>query len=153
MGRSYLTISWCFKAPKIGEKKLHFSHRGASLKASWNGQIWPPHLYITCFRTFLDVCSKNNWMVIFTKKFGTLDPPTHSLGQSPKKIRVFFDTFPYVNKEKIHLPPPHSDETICYIQPAKARLGLIMGGRNILPIKKNFVFASGSTWRNLNASN
>ena len=56
------------------------------LKASWNGQIWPPHLCITCFRTFLDICSKNNWMVIFTKKFGTLDldPPTHSLGQSPK---------------------------------------------------------------------
>ena len=41
------------------------------LKASWNGQIWPPHLCITCFRTFLDVCSKNNWMVIFTKKFRT----------------------------------------------------------------------------------
>ena len=32
------------------------------LKASWNSQIWPPHLCITCFRTFLDVCSKNNWM-------------------------------------------------------------------------------------------
>ena len=33
-------------------------------------------------------------MDIFTKKFGTLDldldPPTHSLGQSPKKIRFFF---------------------------------------------------------------
>ena len=33
-------------------------------------------------------------MVIFTKKFGTLDPPTHSLGHSPKK-NVFFDTFPW----------------------------------------------------------
>ena len=36
------------------------------------------------------ICSKNNWMVIFTKKFGTLDPPPiHSLEQSPKKT-VFF---------------------------------------------------------------
>ena len=36
-------------------------------------------------------------MVIFTKKFGTLDPPsTHSLGQSPKK-KFFFDTFPHMN--------------------------------------------------------
>ena len=37
-------------------------------------------------------------MDIFIKKFGTLDldldPPTYSLGQSPKYIR-FFDTFPY----------------------------------------------------------
>ena len=68
-------------------RKKRFFYNLWGLKASWNGQIWPPHC-ITCFRTFLDVCSKNNWMVIFTKKFGTLDPPldppTHSLGQSPK---------------------------------------------------------------------
>ena len=68
--------------------KKHFFYNLWGLKASWNGQVWPPHLCITCFRTFLDVCSKNNWMAIFTKKFGTLDPPldppTHSLGQSPK---------------------------------------------------------------------
>ena len=69
-------------------KKQVFCYNLSGLKSSWNGQIWRPHLCITCFRTFLDVCSKNNWMVIFTKKFGTLDPPldppTHSLGQSPK---------------------------------------------------------------------
>ena len=70
------------------KKRCFFFYNLWGLKASWNGQIWPPHLCITCFRTFLDVCSKNNWMDIFTKKFGTLDldldPPTHSLGQSRK---------------------------------------------------------------------
>ena len=70
------------------KKNGFFFYNLWGLKASWNGQIWPPHLCITCFRTFLDICSKTNWMVIFTKKFGTLDPPldppTHSLGQSPK---------------------------------------------------------------------
>ena len=43
-------------------------------KASWNGQIWPPHFWIICFRTFLDICSTNNLMCVFTKKFRTFDP-------------------------------------------------------------------------------
>ena len=44
------------------------------LKASWNGQIWPPHFCIICFRTFLDVCSTNDWICVFTKKFRSFDP-------------------------------------------------------------------------------
>ena len=37
--------------------------------------LWTPtHPRIACFGTFLDVCSKNDWMVVFTKEFGTLDP-------------------------------------------------------------------------------
>ena len=35
-------------------------------------QIWPPHLCIICFRTFLDVCTTNNWMCV------TFDPHTKS---------------------------------------------------------------------------
>ena len=90
----FILLFRLFRAFYFFEKMRNFSDKIPKfqnlwgLKASWNGQIWPPHLCITCFRTFLDVCSKNNWMVIFTKKFGTLDPPldppTHSLGQSPK---------------------------------------------------------------------
>ena len=37
-------------------------------------------------------------------------------------MKIYSNLVIYVNKEKIHLPPPHSDETTCYIQPAKARL-------------------------------
>ena len=90
----FILLFRLFRAFYFFEKMRNFSDKIPKfqnlwgLKASWNGQIWPPHLCITCFRTFLDVCSKNNWMDIFTKKFGTFDldlyPPTHSLGQSPK---------------------------------------------------------------------
>ena len=90
----FILLFRLFRAFYFFEKMRNFSDKIPKfqnlwdLKASWNGQIWPPHLCITCFRTFLDVCSKNNWMDIFTKKFGTLDldldPPTHSLGQSHK---------------------------------------------------------------------
>ena len=49
-------------------------------------------------------------MDIFTKKFGTLDldldPPTHSLGQSPKKIRFFFYTFPKVPRQSQNISEP-----------------------------------------------
>ena len=62
------------------------------LKASWNGQIWPPHLCNICFRTFLDVCSKNNWMVIFTKKFRTLDPHLPIVWDKVLKKNFFFLT-------------------------------------------------------------
>ena len=50
-----------------------------------------------CFKTLLDVCSTNNWMCIFTKKFRTLPPPTHSLGLFPKKKSFFLDPFPKQN--------------------------------------------------------
>ena len=50
-------------------------------------QIWPPHLCITCFRTYLDVCRKiTEW--IFSLK--SLDPPNHSLGQVPNKFGFFW---------------------------------------------------------------
>ena len=44
------------------------------IKISWNGQIWPPHLCILCFRAFLDVCTTNNWICIFIKKFDPYQP-------------------------------------------------------------------------------
>ena len=76
----FILLFRLFRAFYFFEKMRNFSDKIPKfqnlwgLKASWNGQIWPPHLCITCFRTFLDVCSKNDWMVVFTKEFGTLDP-------------------------------------------------------------------------------
>ena len=60
------------------------------LKSSWNGQIWPPHLCIICFRTFLDVCSTNNWMCVFTKNFQTFDPHLPIVYDKVLKITVCF---------------------------------------------------------------
>ena len=73
------------------------------LKASWNGQIWPPHFCITCFGTFLDVCSKNNWMGFFTKKFRTFDPHLPIVWDKVLKKTVFFLTPSLITNKLIHL--------------------------------------------------
>ena len=96
----FILLFRLFRAFYFFEKMRNFSDKIPKfqnlwgLKASWNGQIWPPHLCITCFRTFLDVCSKNNWMVIFTKKFGTLDPHLPIVWDKVPKKTFFLDTFP-----------------------------------------------------------
>ena len=57
--------------------------------------LWTPtHPRIACFGTFLDVCSKNDWMVVFTKEFGTLSQTMGRWGSKVPKKNVFFDTFP-----------------------------------------------------------
>ena len=47
------------------------------------------HPGIACFETFLDVCSKNGWMVVFTKEFGTLDPHLPIVWDKVPKKRFF----------------------------------------------------------------
>ena len=56
-------------------------------------------------------------------------------------MKIYSNLVIYVNKEKIHLPPPHSDETICYIQPEKARLVRVdyRGGETYCHLKGNLV--------------
>ena len=54
------------------------------------------HPRIACFGTFLDVCSKNDWMVVFSKEFGTLDPHLPINWDKVPKNRFFY-TFPYSN--------------------------------------------------------
>ena len=52
--------------------------------------LWTPtHPRIACFGTFLDVCSKNDWMVVFTKEFGTLDPHLPIVRDKVPKKRFF----------------------------------------------------------------
>ena len=60
--------------------------------------LWTPtHPHIACFGTFLDVCSKNDWMVVFTKQFGTLDPHLPIVWDKVPKKRFFY-TFPKTKK-------------------------------------------------------
>ena len=99
----FILLFRLFRAFYFFEKMRNFSDKIPKfqnlwgLKASWNGQIWPPHLCITCFRTFLDVCSKNDWMVVFTKEFGTLDPHLPIVWDKvPKK--TFFLHLPLVHE-------------------------------------------------------
>ena len=52
--------------------------------------LWTPtHPRIACFGTFLDVCSKNDWMVVFTKEFETLDPHLPIVWDKDPKKTVF----------------------------------------------------------------
>ena len=65
------------------------------LKASWNGQIWPPHLCITCFRTFLDVWSKNNWMdTVFEPIIEKCEASTNNLWRQNNRINYFLFSIP-----------------------------------------------------------
>ena len=54
----FILLFWLFGASLIFGKNVIFQSKFHFLR----------------HKTFLDVCSKNNWMCIFTKKFRTFDP-------------------------------------------------------------------------------
>ena len=69
--------------------------------------LWTPtHPRIACFGTFLDVCSKNDWMVVFTKEFGTLDPHLLIVWDKVPKKNVFLTSCPNRLRPLIWLRPP-----------------------------------------------
>ena len=80
-------------------KKSHVSMGSANLGnarklATFFNECLP--LPIVCFRTFLDVCSENNRMCIFTKKFRTFDLHLPIVKDKVLNKADFFYTFPYI---------------------------------------------------------